>query len=193
VGTLKNVLRCYITDRKFLRMGVDLVDVIAWNLAAGIDWVQIREKDLAAHDLYELVARAVALPRPRGAKILVNSRVDVALAAGADGAHLPAGSPSPGIWRDFAPAGFLLGASCHTIEELLVAESQGADYALFGPVFLPRSKPTDLPVVGLEGLAAAARKVRIPVLALGGISEENAPSCLKAGAAGIAGISMFQR
>jgi len=186
------VLRCYITDRTLLPPGVDLLDVIARTLAQGVDWVQIREKDLPARDLHEFVARALGLPRPPGSKILVNTRVDVALAAGAHGAHLPAGSPSPRIWCPLAPGGFLLGVSCHTIEELKVAEDEGADYAVFGPVFTPLSKTSDLPAVGLGELGAAARAVRIPVLALGGISYENAQSCMEAGAAGIAAISMFQ-
>ena len=165
---------------------------MARNLAAGVDWVQIREKDLCSRDLYALVARAVALPRSPGSKILVNTRVDVALAAGADGAHLPAGSPSPRVWRALAPAGFLVGVSCHTIRELQTAEAEGADYALFGPVFTPRSKSMDLPAVGPDGLRAGVDAVKIPVLALGGVSHENARICREAGAAGVAAISMFQ-
>ncbi len=186
------MLRCYITDRKILPPGVDLLGVIARNLADGVQWVQIREKDLTARELYELVSLAAALPRPPASKILVNTRVDVALAAGAGGAHLPAASPSPKTWRPALPGGFVLGVSCHTIEELQTAEAEGADYAIFGPVFTPRSKATGFPAAGLSGLAAATRAVKIPVLALGGISEENAPGCIEAGAAGIAGISMFQ-
>jgi thiamine-phosphate pyrophosphorylase len=172
--------------------GVDLLDLIERNLLAGVDWIQIREKDLSARDLYEFVVRVVALPRPPGSRIVVNTRVDVALAAGAHGAHLPAGSPSPRVWRTLAPGGFLLGVSCHTIEELQAAEVEGADYAVFGPVFPPRSKTSDLPAAGLGELRAAALAVRIPVLALGGISYQNAQSCMDAGSAGIAAISLFQ-
>ena len=186
------MLRCYITDRKLLGSQEGLLDAIARNLAAGVDWIQIREKDLSARELFELVRRVLELPNPAKAKILVNTRVDVALAAGAQGAHLPSGSPSPEAWRPIAPAGFLVGVSCHTLDQLRSAELEGADYCVFGPVFAPRSKSSELPPRGLEGLAAAARAVRIPVLALGGITAENAQTCIEAGAAGVAAISLFQ-
>src|SRR5262249_51848078 len=143
-------------------------------------------------DLFALVQDALAISRPPGAKILVNTRVDVALAAGAAGAHLPAGSPAPRTWRTLAPPGFWIGVSCHTVEEVRAAEAAGADYALFGPVFAPRSKGSDLAPRGLDRLSEAARAVSIPVLALGGVAAENAPSCAAAGAAGIAAISLFQ-
>ena len=185
------MIRCYITDRRSLSSGT-LVDAIARNLAAGIEWIQIREKDLSARAIFELVEAARALPNPHGTKILVNSRVDVALAAGARGAHLPSGSPAPSVWRPALPAGFLIGVSCHSLEDVRQAEEEGADYVIFGPVFRPLSKVSDLEPRGLEGLARAARSVRIPVLALGGITKENSAACMQAGAAGFAGISLFQ-
>ena len=122
----------------------------------------------------------------------MNTRVDVALAAGAAGAHLPAGSPAPHVWRALTPPGFLIGVSCHTLDEVRAAEDQGADYAVFGPVFAPRSKATGLEPRGIEGLVQAVRAVRIPVLALGGITATNAEDCVQAGAAGIAAISLYQ-
>lgn len=185
-------MRYYITDRKLLPAGARLLDVIARNLQSGVDWVQIREKDLSARELFELVRQAVALPRGPQTKILVNTRVDVAIAAGADGVHLPVDAPLPSAWKTIVPAGFLFGASCHTFAELHQAEAAGAGYAVFGPVFAPRSKNTDLYPRGLAGLRAAACSVKIPVLALGGISEDNAQSCVDAGASGVAAISMFQ-
>jgi thiamine-phosphate diphosphorylase len=106
--------------------------------------------------------------------------------------HLPADSPAPDRWRAQAPAGFLIGVSCHSVEEVRKAEAQGADYALFGPVFPPLSKPAGIEPKGLEGLARAATAVRIPVLALGGVTLGNSAACVAAGAAGVAGISVFQ-
>lgn len=190
------MLRCYITDRKLLAPGVSLEDAVARIVAAGRqnapDWIQIREKDLPARELFELVRHAVDLASPAGVKILVNTRFDIALAAGAAGVHLPAGAPSPERWRSLAPAGFIIGVSCHTLPELRSAETAGADYALFGPVFPPRSKSSDLMPRGLAGLRQAARSVKIPVLALGGVTQENADECIAAGAAGSAAISLFQ-
>lgn len=186
------MIRCYITDRKTLK-GKSLLDAIARNLRDGADWVQIREKDLSARDLFALTRSALALPNSRGVKILVNTRADVALAAGAHGLHLPAGSPAPRRFRGLSAGGFLIGASCHSVAEVIAAESAGADYAVFGPVFETRSKTSDLASRGLAGLREASAAVKIPVLALGGITDENSSACVEAGASGVAGISMFQR
>jgi thiamine-phosphate pyrophosphorylase len=169
-----------------------LLDVIARNLTRGVEWIQIREKDLPARDLFHLVQSALALDNPGGSRILVNTRIDVALAAGAAGAHLPAGSPPAKTWRPLTPPGFLIGVSCHTVDEVRAAENDSADYAVFGPVFAPRSKASPLAPRGLEELAHAARSVRIPVLALGGITSANLQDCLDAGAAGVAAISLYQ-
>jgi thiamine-phosphate pyrophosphorylase len=185
-------MHCYITDRRTLPADKNLIDNIARNLAAGVEWIQIREKDLSARELFDLTALVLWLPNPHQSKILVNTRVDVALAAGADGVHLPAGSPAPGRWRTCSRQGFLIGVSCHTLEEVRVAEQEGADYVVFGPVFAPRSKMTALQPRGLDALGQAALAVRIPVLALGGITADNARDCIQAGAAGVAAISMYQ-
>jgi len=188
------MIQCYITDRSHLTPGETLLQAIARNLAAGVNWIQIREKDLTARALFDLVAQASAcVPAPRDAKIIVTSRVDVALAAGASGAHLPAGSPEPRIWHRIVPSNFLIGVSCHTVDEVRAAEQEGASYAVFGPIFAPLSKPSDLPPRGLDQLARAASSVQIPVLALGGITHANTAACIAAGAAGIAGITLFSR
>jgi thiamine-phosphate pyrophosphorylase len=179
------VIRCYITDRRSLPPGVSILDVIHRSDA---DWVQIREKDLSAGDLFHLVRAAVAT----GRKIIVNTRMDVALAAGAAGLHLPTGSPPPDRWRKIAPREFLIGVSCHTIDEVRSATNHGADYVVFGPIFAPLSKSSILEPRGLDLLAQAVRSTPIPVLALGGITTENAESCIAQGAAGTAAISLFQ-
>jgi thiamine-phosphate pyrophosphorylase len=165
----------------------DSLDVAARAAQDGADMIQIRAKDLSARELSNLV-RAV-LRMAQISRVLVNTRTDVALTCGAHGVHLPAGSMAPDVIRRITPAGFLIGVSCHTIAELRAAEHEGADFAVYGPVFPSVTK--SLTPIGLEAFREAAASVRLPVYALGGVTAENAPQCLKAGAAGVAGISLF--
>jgi thiamine-phosphate pyrophosphorylase len=153
----------------------------------GVEMIQIRAKQLSARDLMDLARSAVSV---RGsARILVNTRIDVALACGAQGVHLPAGSVAPSVIRQIAPPDFLIGVSCHTVEELRTAENEGADFAVYGPVF--ESVTKSVVPVGLDALRMATASVRLPVYALGGVTGANAESCIEAGAAGVAGISLF--
>jgi thiamine-phosphate pyrophosphorylase len=133
-----------------------------------------------------LVRRAAAIP---GTRILVNTRTDIALACGAQGVHLPAGSIAPSTIRRIAPAGFLIGVSCHTVDELRAAENDGADFAVYGPVFASVTK--SVVPIGLDALRNACTSVQLPVYALGGVTPANAPLCIDAGAVGVAGISLF--
>jgi len=164
----------------------DSLDAAARAVRGSVEMVQIRAKELGARELVELVRGAVALG---GARILVNARTDVALACGANGVHLPAGSIAPSAIRAITPPDFLIGVSCHTVDELRAAESEGANFAVFGPVFPSITK--SLAPIGIEAFRDAVARVRLPVYALGGVTEDNAPLCIQAGAAGVAGISLF--
>ncbi len=180
-----------ITDRR--QQEGDLLDHLGRLLQAGPDLLQIREKDLPARELFQLTQAVLRLPNPGETRILVNGRVDVALAAGAQGVHLPAGAPSPSDIRSITPQGFFIGVSCHSVDEVRQAEAEGADFTVFGPVFETASKGRYGPPRELQALEEACRLVEIPVLALGGVQFENASQCLGRGAAGVAGISLFQR
>jgi thiamine-phosphate pyrophosphorylase len=186
-----------VTDRKALpadKTVSALVDKIREAAAAGVDWVQIREKDLSARELFALVSEAVTLASVR---VIVNDRLDVALAARAAGVHLGHASVPPrevvGWCRaGNAPADFLIGVSCHGLEGAREAEAAGAGYTYFGPVYETPSKIPFGKPHGNEELAQVTKAVRIPVIAIGGVNESNGVECIRAGAAGIAAIRMIQ-
>jgi thiamine-phosphate pyrophosphorylase len=207
----KTPVICYVTDRKSLGAGRGSLLVrekIQWAMQAGADWVQIREKDLPGRELLELVRDATKSGGPQrsatdarkdqmNASVIVNDRLDVALAAGARGVHLGHESVNARDVVDWcrrgnAPAEFLVGVSCHSLEEAREAASAGASYIFFGPVFETPSKRGFGEPQGLERLAEISASVTIPVIAIGGVDEVNALACVRAGAAGIAAIRMFQ-
>jgi len=169
-------------------------------VAAGVDGVLIREKDLPARELLALARASVRIAaeiRSGEARVIVNDRLDVALAAGATGIHLGGESlPAREVVRwcrsGNAQADFLIGVSCHSLEQTREAESAGANYVFFGPVFDTPSKQAFGPPQGISKLAEVCRAVRIPVIAIGGANEENASECLRTGAAGVAAIRLFQ-
>ncbi len=182
--------RYYITDRR--SCPGELLDTVKANARSGVEWVQIREKDLGSRDLLALARRAVRRVAPFATKVLVNGRLDVALAAGAHGVHLPSSAPPPAALRQIAPPGFLIAVSTHTVSEVCRAEREGADFVVFGPVYPTRSKPGLVDIPGIEGLRAACSAAGIPVAALGGLTPGRMAACAAAGAAAVAGISMFQ-
>jgi thiamine-phosphate pyrophosphorylase len=186
---------CYITDRKSLPPGT-LLSKILEAVDASLPMIQIREKDLGSPELLKLTRTAVESSSSRPSRILVNDRLDIALASGADGVHLGGRSaPLAAVRAGLRPERrrrILIGVSCHSLEEAQAAEQAEADYILLGPIFEPFSKTSSAPVLGLEGLRRVCNQVRVPVLALGGISVERIAGCREAGAQGVAGISLFQ-
>jgi thiamine-phosphate pyrophosphorylase len=160
------------------------------GMPEGLLAVQLREKDLDDRALYGL-ARLARSALPPAVPLLVNGRLDIALGAGADGAHLPAdGVPAAALRERFGP-GVLLGVSCHSVAEVERAQGDGADYATFGPVYATPSKAAYGPPAGLGALARAAG-AGIPVYALGGVTLARLGEVASAGAAGVAGIRLFQ-
>lgn len=176
--------RYYITggDKKVL-------EYIRRAIDDGVEYVQIREKHLNARDVFQLVSRAVQASESTNTRILVNTRADIAIAAGAHGVHLPANSISPRLLRSITSPEFIIGVSCHTLDEITRADQESADFAVFGPVF---DTPGKGPALGVNALHASCAATTLPVLALGGITWQNASRCIEAGAAGIAGIRLFQ-
>jgi thiamine-phosphate pyrophosphorylase len=176
-----------ISDRRSLP-DQNLESWLASLARAGVDAVQIREKDLDDRSLWELVRTARALLPPE-TRLLVNGRLDLALSAGADGVHLPSdGVPVAALRRRFGP-GVLIGVSAHRVEEVARAREEGADYATFSPVW---ETPGKGPAAGVQELARAAA-TGLPVLALGGVTIERFGEVAAAGAAGVAAIRLFQR
>ena len=190
---------CYITDRHLFPGSPEdqrrcVLAKIAECAAVGVDYIQLREKDLSGRELYRLAEEAMRLiPSGAHTRLLINSRVDIALASGAHGVHLPASGlgarDARAIFERAGKRDALVAVSTHSIEEVLDAREQAADFVVFGPVF---EKNAELAVSGLAKLAEACG-ISIPVFALGGITAENAGLCREQGAAGIAGIRLFQR
>jgi thiamine-phosphate pyrophosphorylase len=192
---------CYVTDRQAfpgtpeaqLRVLLEKIE----NLGrAAVDWIQIREKDLEGRVLAGLVEEAKRRTARR-CRILLNDRLDVAIAAGADGVHLGERSLETAEAKRFCArhrrtGDFLIGVSAHSVEAVKEAEGNGADYAIFGPVFLTPSKLGYGLPQGTRKLREVCESVSLPVLAIGGITAENARECASAGAAGVAAIRFFQ-
>jgi thiamine-phosphate pyrophosphorylase len=192
---------CYVTDRRSLAEDSVaakklLLEKIEKAAMAGVDWIQLREKDLSGRELAELTG--AALQRIGGSsKFLINDRLDVACACNAAGVHLGENGLPVDEARRFADQrcggkNYLVGVSAHSSQAAQQAETGGADYVIFGPVFATPSKARFGTPQGLAKLQEVCGSVRIPVLAIGGITVENAHECLEAGAGGIAAIRLFQ-
>lgn len=167
-----------------------LIEFADRAVAAGVDMVQIREPDLSIRDLFSAAETIGESARKAGASALINDRADIA-ACTASGVHLTTRSLTPEVVRSAFGAEILIGASTHSSEEASAAQRGGADFIVFGPVFETTSKKQYGKPVGLEALRRIATGLTIPVLALGGIKASNFREALDAGAAGVAGISMF--
>jgi len=199
------VLLYYITDRTRFpgdeaarqhALLARITDAARW----GVDYIQLREKDLSIRDLESLAKRAAQAVRKTGSttRLMINSRMDVAIVAGADGVHLrshgdSASSEARVIFAKCGNQHPIIACSCHKLEEVALAESHGADFAVFAPVF----EKDNTSVNGLAELRTICKREiaassRMPVLALGGVTLGNAASCIDAGAAGVAGIRLFQ-
>jgi thiamine-phosphate pyrophosphorylase len=192
----RDAVLCLVTDRHRLcpaTVAFDvarrrLVDQAKWAVTSNVDLIQVRERDLETADLARLVGDIVRVTRGSGTHVVVNDRVDVALACAADGVHLRHDSVRAEAVRTIAPAGFLVGRSVHSL-----AEAEGAgpvDYLIAGTVFPTPSKPAS-PILGLDGLAEVVQAVAVPVLAIGGITRERLDEVAAIGAAGAAGIGLF--
>ncbi len=180
-----------------------LLSKIAAAADAGVDWIQIREKDLSGRDCSSLTREALQRATKSSARktaptrILVNDRLDVAISESAGGVHLgekslPLAEAKRLVENRGEQKDFLIGISCHSLEAVTAAASGGADYLFFGPIFATPSKAAFGAPQGLERLAEVCRAVTVPVMAIGGITLRNAADCLAAGASGIAAIRLFQ-
>ena len=170
----------------------EIIEQVSQAVAAGIDLVQLREKRLSARVVFELTRQVVSLTRGSATRVLVNDRADIAAAAGADGVHLTRKSIDAATIRRTFGSEFLIGVSSHSADEAMTAEQAGADFVVFGPVFETASKRAYGAPVGVEKLSSVIDELAdFPLFALGGITIDNCPSCLDAGARGIAGISLF--
>ncbi len=177
-----------ITDRRLAR-GRSHEEIAAAAIAGGATVVQLRDKDLTTRQMVETAARMLAVTRPAGVPLVINDRVDVALAVDADGVHLGPDDLAVGAARRILGPARLVGASAGTVDEAVQAEREGADYLGVGSVFHTSSKPDAGSPIGIEGLRRIVQAVRLPVVAVGGITHGNAAEAIRAGAAGVAVIS----
>lgn len=190
-------LCCLVTDRHQLATLSDqglaaLVSLVGAAAHSGVNLIQIRERDLDDRSLCDLVRWCVRVTEGTETRVLVNDRVDVALAGGADGVHLRSDSPPASRVREIVPPGFVVGRSVHGAREAESAAAEGAlDYLIAGTTFATDSKPAATELLGLDGLNTIVNRVKLPVLAIGGATGETAAAIAGTGARGLAAIGMF--
>lgn len=181
--------RLYLITDRHQTGGRPLLDVVHAALVGGVRLIQLREKDLCSADLYRLALEVCDLTRSYGARLLINDRLDIALASGADGVHLGVGSLPVDVARRLLGPHMVIGYSAHGLAEVQQAQADGADFVTFGPVYATPSKAGYGEPCGVTQLAEAARILKIPVFALGGIKTANSAAVMATGASGIAVIS----
>lgn len=178
-----------ITDRHLLRPDQDFFAVLEQLMMAGVQMIQLREKDLPAQQLYHMAQRLRAITTQYNCLLLINDRVDIALAVNADGVHLRSDSLSPAVARTLLDSTKLIGVSTHSAQEISTAAAQGADFVTYGPVFYTPSKAGYGPPKGLTELQDNRSSSPLPVYALGGITVTNTPAIMTTGIHGVAVIS----
>ncbi|MGB9176679.1 MAG: thiamine phosphate synthase [Methanoregula sp.] len=179
----------YVITDETIACGRSHAEIARQALRGGADVIQLRDKGRSCTELAGIGREVAAIIWKAGAVLIVNDRLDVAIACGADGVHLGQDDMRVSTARQLAPPGFVIGASVGTVEEAKEAEQEGADYLALSPVFSTTSKEDAGPGHGLEGLREVCRAVTIPVIAIGGINRRNVPDVIAAGADGIAVIS----
>jgi thiamine-phosphate pyrophosphorylase len=187
---------CVVTDRRRLGQSDAAADALVALAAAaargGADLIQLRERDLSGRDLLALARRLVEAVEGTPARVVVNDRLDVAMAAGAGGVHLRGDSMPAARVREIAPPGFLVGRSVHdALEAAAVSAAGGVDYLIAGTLFETSSKPAGRARLGLDAFGRLAAQAGLPVLGIGGVTLDRAPDVVRAGGAGIAAIGLF--
>ncbi|MDR1863575.1 MAG: thiamine phosphate synthase [Treponema sp.] len=185
----KSDLALYLCTDRALSLGRPLIQAVEAAVQGGVTMVQLREKEASAGEFFALAKELLGLTRPLGIPLIINDRLDIALAAGAEGLHIGQSDLPLREARRIAGPGLIIGVSASTAEEALAAERDGADYIGAGAVFPTGSKADVSAVIGIDGLAAICKAVKIPVAAIGGIGPGNIRAVLEAGASGAAVIS----
>lgn len=179
----------YLVTDRHRTAGRPLVPLVEQAVDGGLRAVQVRERDLATPDLLDLSRSLCASVRARGGLVLINDRIDLVLALGADGAHVRSDSLPVAVARRLLGSDRLLGASAHSADDVMRAESEGADFVVLGPIYETPSKRAYGPPIGLRPLEEAGRRSRMPVFAIGGITPARVAEVRRAGAYGVAVVS----